>query len=54
VQGKRDSTFGSHDGEIAETGLVGKVYTSTQSFRTYPNSPRPRICMDESWHGFYN
>jgi hypothetical protein len=25
---ERDSAFGSHDGEIAETGLVGKVYTS--------------------------
>jgi hypothetical protein len=25
----RVSVFRSHDGEIAETGLVGKVYTST-------------------------
>jgi hypothetical protein len=25
---ERDSAFGSHDGEIAETELVGKVYTS--------------------------
>ena len=28
---ERDSAFGSHGGEIAETGLVGKVYPSTQS-----------------------
>jgi hypothetical protein len=25
---ERDSAFGSRDGEIAETGLVGKVYPS--------------------------
>jgi hypothetical protein len=31
VQGKRVSAFGSHDGEIAETGLMGKVYNSAQS-----------------------
>jgi hypothetical protein len=37
--------FGSHDSEIAETGLVGKVYTSAQSLKTYPNSLRPRIWM---------
>jgi hypothetical protein len=37
--------FGSHDGEIAETRLVGKVYTSTQSLKTYSNSPRPRVWM---------
>jgi hypothetical protein len=37
--------FGSHDGEVAETGLVGKVYTSTQSPKTYLNSLRPRIWM---------
>jgi hypothetical protein len=28
---ERDPTFGSRDGEIAETGLVGKVYPSAQS-----------------------
>jgi hypothetical protein len=37
--------FGSHDGEIAEIGLVGKVYTSVQSLKTYLNSLRPRIWM---------
>jgi len=46
VQGKREIRHsGSHDGEIAETGLVGKVYTSAQSLKTYSNSPRPRIWM---------
>jgi hypothetical protein len=28
---ERDPAFGSRDGEIAETGLVGKVYPSAQS-----------------------
>jgi hypothetical protein len=28
---ERDSAFGSHDGEIAEIRLVGKVYPSAQS-----------------------
>jgi hypothetical protein len=28
---ERDPAFGSHDGEIVETGLVGKVYPSAQS-----------------------
>jgi hypothetical protein len=42
---ERVSTFGSHDGEIAETGLVGKVYTSAQSLKTYLNSLCPRIWM---------
>jgi hypothetical protein len=28
---ERDPAFGSHDGEIAETGLVGKVYPSAHS-----------------------
>jgi hypothetical protein len=37
--------FGSHDGEIAETRLVGKMYTFVQSLKTYSNSPRPRIWM---------
>jgi hypothetical protein len=37
--------FGSHDGEIAETGLVGQVYTSVQSLKTYLNSPCPWIWM---------
>jgi hypothetical protein len=37
--------FGSHDGEITETGLVGKVYTSPQSSKTYSNSPCPRKWM---------
>jgi hypothetical protein len=41
----RVSAFRSHNGEIVETGLVGKVYTSTQSLKTYLNSPRPRIWM---------
>jgi siderophore synthetase component len=41
----RVSAFGSHNGEIAETGLVGKVYTSAQSLRTYSNSPHPQIWM---------
>jgi hypothetical protein len=42
---ERVSAFGSHDGEIAETGLVGKVYTSAQSLKTYSNSLPPRIWM---------
>jgi hypothetical protein len=42
---ERDSVFGSHDGEIAETGLVGKMYTSAQSLKTYSNSSCPRIWM---------
>jgi hypothetical protein len=45
VQGKRDSAFRSHDGENAETGLMGKVYTSAQSLKTYSNSLCPRIWM---------
>jgi hypothetical protein len=28
---ERDPAFGSRDGVIAETGLVGKVYPSAQS-----------------------
>jgi hypothetical protein len=42
VRKERDLAFGSHDGEIAETGLVGKVYTSAQSLKTYSNSPCPQ------------
>jgi hypothetical protein len=38
-------TFKSHDGEIAETGLVGKVYPFAQILKTYSNSPRPQIWM---------
>jgi hypothetical protein len=38
-------TLGSHDGEIAEIGVVGEVYTSVQSLKTYLNSPCPRIWM---------
>ena len=32
---ERDSAFGSHDGEIAEIGLVGKVYPSAQSLNLF-------------------
>jgi hypothetical protein len=37
--------FRSHDYEIAETRLVGKVYTSEQSSKIYSNSPCPWIWM---------
>jgi hypothetical protein len=43
---ERDSAFGSHDGEIAETGLVGKVYPSAQSSNLFKYSVSTG--MDES------
>jgi hypothetical protein len=45
VQGEREFRHSNLNGEIAETGLVGKVYPSTQSFKTYSNSPCPRVWM---------
>jgi hypothetical protein len=44
MQGKR-AAFGSHNSEIAETGLVGKVYASAHSLKIYSNSPCPRKWM---------
>jgi hypothetical protein len=44
-----ESAFGSHDGEIAETGLVGKVYPSAQSFK-----PIRIVCVHRNgrvWYG---
>jgi hypothetical protein len=50
---ERDSAFGSHDSEIAETGLVGKVYTSAQSLKTYSNSPCPQEWTSLVWYDNY-
>jgi hypothetical protein len=41
---ERDPAFGSRDGEIAETGLVGKVYPSAQS-----QKPIRIVCVH--WYG---
>ena len=43
--------IGPHDGEIAETGLVGKVYPSAQSLKTYSNSLCPQEWTSLVWYG---
>jgi hypothetical protein len=42
--------FGSRWPWDRRAGLVGKVYTSAQSLKTYSNSPRPLLWTSLVWY----